>query len=469
MYDVDNRLSSVDLSVPGGRFVIAGDAVHGSGQALLPVMPIPYVTAEEIGWGRGLLDPSAVRVAPRAGFALKLADSRAVVRGGYGIFLNQWAYSVQTAFARNLPFFFTKQVDVPFDARVPAFRTSDILASDATGTVGASIMDYDYNVEYSQTWSGGLQYEIFPAAMAEVSYMGTWTRGADNTTVRNVPEPGPGPIQARRPFQQLSRINAIRFDGRSIYHGVTFKLERRLRDGYSYNVSYTLSTSSDDASSPGPTESEANVPQNVRNILDGTGEWARSSFDHRHQFVASGTYELPFVRSAWLAEAVFGGWRLNAIVVAQSGAPFTVNLAVDQANIGAGPAQRPNQLGDPNLPRARRTPERWFDTDAFVAPAPFSFGSAPRNSVIGPGSASVDIALAKTWALRGSAVLEFRWEVFNLLNRANFDLPNRIVGTPNFGRIFSAKSPREMQFGVRLAFISFSRRANTASATARGW
>ena len=63
--------------------------------------------------------PSTVRLAPRAGFALSLDDSRAVIRGGYGIFLNQWAYSVQTAFARNLPFFYTKQVDVPLTDRVP--------------------------------------------------------------------------------------------------------------------------------------------------------------------------------------------------------------------------------------------------------------------------------------------------------------------------------------------------------------
>lgn len=452
MYDVDDRLSSVDLSVPGGRVVVAGNGVHASGRPLLPLLPIPYVTADEIGWGRGLLDPSAVRLAPRAGFALTLDDARAVIRGGYGVFLNQWAYSVQTAFARNLPFFYTKQVDVPADLRVPALRTRDILAGDATGTVGASIMDYQYNVEYSQTWSGGLQYELLPATMAEVSYMGTWTLGADNATIHNVPEPGPGSIQARRPIPQLSRINAIRFDGRSIYHGVTFKLERRLRDGYAYNVSYTLSSSTDDASSPGPTESEANVPQNVRNIFDETGEWAHSSFDHRHQLVASGGYEIPFVPAPRWVETLLGGWRVNTIVVVQSGAPFTVNLGVDQANIGAGPAQRPDQLRDANLPRGERSADRWFDADAFVLPAPFTFGSAPRNSVLGPGFANLDLAVAKTWGVGGSSVLELRWEVFNLLNRANFDLPNRIFGTPNFGRIFSAKNPREMQVGVRLAF-----------------
>lgn len=457
MHDVNNRLSSIDLSVPGGgRFVIASDEngnIDPSAAALLPLMPIPYVTSREAGWGRGLLDPSRVRLAPRAGFALGLDDSRAVIRGGYGIFLNQWAYSVQTAFARNLPFFFAKQVDIPVDVRTPTVRTADILATNATGTIGANIMDYEYHVEYSQTWSGGLQYELRPATMVELSYMGTWTLGADNATIRNVPEPGPGPIQPRRPIPQLSRINAIRFDGKSIYHGATFKVERRLRNDYAFNVSYTLSTSKDDASSPGATESEANVPQNVRNIFEDTGEWAYSSFDHRHQFVASGVYELPFFAEArGFAKAAFGGWRVNAIFTAQSGAPFTVNLGVDQANIGAGPAQRPDQVREPNLPGDQRMPDRWFDTAAFALPAPFTFGSAPRNSVIGPGFASVDLALAKTWPLPRNAQLELRWEIFNLLNRANFDLPNRIFGTPNFGRVFSAKSPREMQLGVRASF-----------------
>ena len=352
--------------------------------------------------GRGLLDPSAVRLAPRIGIAWALDDSRAVLRGGYGIFLNQWAYSVQTAFARNLPFFFTKQVDVPADVRVPALSTGDILTSNATGTVGGSIMDYAYSVEYSQTWSAGLQYALWPTTMAEISYMGTWTLGADNATVRNVPEPGPGSIQARRPIPQLSRINAIRFDGKSIYHGLTAKIDRRLTSGIAFTASYTLSTSTDDASSPGATESEANVPQDVRNIFDETGEWAQSSFDHRHQFIASASVDLPSLSGAGaFVRGVFGGWRANGIVIVQSGAPFTVNLAVDRANVGAGPAQRPDALGDPNLPGGERTPERWFDTGAFALPAAFTFGSARRNSVIGPGYAIVDAALAKTWTLRG--------------------------------------------------------------------
>lgn len=455
MYDVRNRLSSIDLSTPGGRFVIASDEngnIDPGGQALLPLIPIPQTTTASAGWGRGLMDPSAVRLAPRVGAVMTFDDDRGVIRGGYGIFLNQWAYSVQTAFARNLPFFFTKQVDVPIDQRVPTLMTRDILASNATGTIGGSIMDYDYSVEYSQTWSGGIQYEVRPSTMVEASYMGTWTLGADNATIRNVPEPGPGSVQSRRPIPQLSRINAIRFDGKSIYHGVTLKAERRLAGNAAFNVSYTLSHSKDDASSPGATEAESNVPQNVRNIFDETGEWALSSFDHRHQLIASGVYQLPlFPGTSPFVGAMLGGWRVNAIFVAQGGAPFTVNLGIDRANVGAGPAQRPDQLRDPNLAGGERMPSRWFDTSAFALPAQFTFGTAPRNSVRGPGFANLDFALAKTWRVAATE-LEFRWEIFNLLNRTNFDLPNRVFGNDNFGRIFSAKNPREMQFGARLSF-----------------
>ena len=129
-----------------------------------------------------------------------------------------------------------------------------------------------------------------------------------------------------------------------------------------------------------------------------------------------------------------------------------MNITDDRANIGAGPSQRPDMLRDPNLPRVERTVERWFDTGAFALQAPFSYGSAPRNPVFAPGYANVDMALAKNWLLDSGSRLEFRWEIFNVFNRANFDLPNRFFGSPNFGRIFSALNAREMQFGLRFVF-----------------
>jgi hypothetical protein len=198
------------------------------------LIPIAYATSADAGWDRGLLSPSRVRLAPRTGFALSLGNGRAAIRGGYGIFLNQWAYSVQTALARNLPFFFTTQVDVPATQQIPLFQTRNILTADPTGVVGPTIMDHDYAVEYTQTWSGGAQYELSRSMMIETSYMGSWTLGADNATLHNIPEPGPGAIQPRRPIPQLGAIRSIRFDGKSIYHALTVKAQQRLRDRYSY-------------------------------------------------------------------------------------------------------------------------------------------------------------------------------------------------------------------------------------------
>ena len=151
-------------------------------------------------------------------------------------------------------------------------------------------------------------------------------------------------------------------------------------------------------------------------------------------------------------EALAGGWRVNTIITLQSGAPFTVNLGQDRANIGFGPAQRPDQLGDPNLPAGQRSAGQWFNTAAFALQAPFTFGSAGRNSVFAPGLANVDLSIVKGWYVGEQGRLEFRWEIFNLLNHVNLDVPNRIFGTPNFGRIFSAQNAREMQFGLRYSF-----------------
>lgn len=455
MYDVDNRLSSIDFSVPGGRYVIASDDagnISPAASELLPLVPIPWVTSAEIGWDRSLLRPSKKRFAPRFGFAFMPDTSgQTVIRGGYGIFLNQWAYSVQTAFTRNLPFFFLKQVDVPSGQFVPTFDTRTILASDSTGSTSGSMMDHDFQVEYTQTWSSGIQTEIMPGTVFEVFYMGSYTIGADNSTVHNVPLPGRGSISGRRDVPELAGIPAIRFDGTSIYHAVTFRAERRLRNNLSFNTAYTLSRSRDDASSPGPTAFESNMPQDVRNIFP--GEQALSSFDHRHQFVGNGTYELPFLQGAggW-REEILGNWRINGILTLRSGAPFTVSMIEDRANIGAGPVQRPDLTGDPNLPGGQRAPDRWFNTDAFSVPDPFTFGTAPRNPVFAPGLANVDMSLQKSWYLANGGRLELRWEIFNVLNRTNFDVPNRFFGSPNFGRIFSALNAREMQFGMRYSF-----------------
>jgi hypothetical protein len=197
----------------------------------------------------------------------------------------------------------------------------------------------------------------------------------------------------------------------------------------------------------------ANVLNELRFGWLGTSQPAEkgpSSFDHRHRFVAGYVYELPLRKGAAGArDKLVAGWQVSGIVTVQSGAPFTVNLGVDRANIGSGPAQRPDLLRDPNL-SSGQTPVRWFDTSAFALPAPFTFGNARRNIVLGPGYSDVDFSIQQDTRINETVKLKFRAEAFNLFNHPNFDTPNRIAFTPSFGRIFSAEPSRQIQLALKM-------------------
>jgi hypothetical protein len=373
---------------------------------------------------------------------------RTVLRAGLGIYPNQAAYSIITNLSQNLPFFTLKTVNTATTDLTPSQFTPSILSTNALGTVGGSNLNHDFETEYNEVWNLNVEQSIPAGMLFSAAYIGSRTLSADSATVLNVPVPGPGAIAARRPIPQLSQFNTIRWDGWAEYHALTLKLERRMARGLMFNANWTWSHSIDDASDPGPTLNEANLPQDVRNMA---AEKANSSFDHRHRFVVSFVYDLPFTRgsSGWRS-GLLGNWRASGNFAAQSGAPFTVNIASDRANIGAGPAQRPDMNGDPN--QGPRTPEQWFDTAVFSLPAQFTFGNAPRNAVIGPGLHQFDLALQKELTLTETLKLQLRSEVYNLFNHPNFNIPNRTAFTANFGRISSAQDARQMQFAARLAF-----------------
>jgi len=193
---------------------------------------------------------------------------------------------------------------------------------------------------------------------------------------------------------------------------------------------------------------ETNLPQDVYDL---GAEKASSSFDHRHRVVVSFIYKIPLASSAsgWV-NALFGQWQAGGNFTAQSGAPFTVNISSDQANIGAGPAQRPNLMGNPN--DGPKTAQQWFDTSVFSLPALYTFGNTPRNAAIGPALEELDLSIQKDIRLAEAVKLQFRAEAYNLFNHPNFNIPNRIAFTANFGSISSAQDSRQLQFALKLAF-----------------
>jgi hypothetical protein len=237
----------------------------------------------------------------------------------------------------------------------------------------------------------------------------------------------------------MSQFNTTRWDGWATYNALTLRVSRRVTSGLVFDANWTWSHSIDDASDPGATLNEANVPQDVYNMA---AEKASSSFDHRQRGVLQFVYSLPGKKLT--------GWQISGDFTAQSGAPFTVNVSTDQANIGAGPAQRPNVSGDQNL--GPHTPDQWLNASVFSLPALYTFGNEPRNAAIGPGLAEFDLSMQKSFAIKERAHLIFRAEGYNLANHPNFNIPNRTALTPNFGKISSAQDSRQLQFALKLAF-----------------
>jgi hypothetical protein len=325
-------------------------------------------------------------------------------------------------------------------------------------TPNLSAFDRDYRLGRVQQFSINVQRQLINNLVLDVGYVGTRGDRLFRTVNNNQPTPASGPIQARRPYPQYGAMNTVTSSGESRYDGLEARLEKRFSQGLSFLASYTLSRSRDHASGSGG-QSDSGVPQNNRDL---DAEWGPSVFDVPQRFVFSSIWELPFGQGRrWgsgvtgVAGALISGWQLNGIVTLQDGQPFTPVLAVDNSNTGQF-QDRPNLIGDPYAPSGAcaetRTANCWVNPAAFAAAAPLTFGNAGRNSLRGPGTKNVDLSLVKNTSLGSTRQLQFRAEVFNLFDWVNYDNPNRTVLTPNFGRIFSAGPPRQVQLGLRMIF-----------------
>ena len=469
-----NQTSNIDLNASGGpAFVVAGNtAALPAGAALnASLSPIPILAASQVGWDPSLLTPRRVRFSPRIGMAWQApGDLNAAVRASYGVYSNQASYSILQNLAENMPFFFTETVTAP--ATVNAGYSTEAILSAANyktpGTIGANGVDHTFRVEYNEVWTLDVEKGLPLSTVLELEYVGSRTIHADSSTTVNMPPlPVAGTtssVASRRPYPQLSAFTTIRWNGWANFNSFTVKATRSFTRGVYFLASYTLSKSLDDASDAGGTNNEYNLPQNEYAPQQ---EGAPSSFDHRNRVTAAVTYDLPFAAGAhgWMKEA-FDGWRVNGIFTAQSGAPFTVNLSTsagnEPADVGLVNAstnvERPNVSGDPN--KGPHTAAQWFDTAAFKLPAPYTFGNAGRNDVLGPRYVDLDVSLQKNFTVFREDKLEFHFDMFNALNHANFNLPGRIATfnsagvqtSPTFGAITAAQDPRDLQFGLKLVF-----------------
>jgi hypothetical protein len=401
------------------------------------------------GMPRGGHQPDRNNVAPRAGFAWTVDQSaRTVLRGGYGIYYNQGALATSEGLYFNPPYF---NLGVYFpDPRLPLLTLANPFPSSFPVFIPQSATAYqrDLQTPWMEHWNLNVQRQYGTSGAIEVAYVGS--RGHDLISARDLNQPAASPVPNNlRPNPMFADITLIESRASSRYNALQVKYQQRASQGMSLLFAYTLGKSTDDASGFFTSSGDPNFPQDS---FDPGAERGRSSFDVRHRFSAGFAYELPLGTSVWLRDM-----EVQGVITLQSGRPFTVALRPDvdnsntgRSNLGFGYNDRPDLTGDAELDSP--TAQQWFNRSAFSQPAFGSFGSAGRNILTGPDYKNVNLALIKYVPLGTTVRLQLRAEAFNLLNRTNLDLPDAYFGSPTFGQVLSAGSPRRIQFGVRAVF-----------------
>lgn len=401
--------------------------------------------------------------APRLGLAWTIGDEgNTVVRAGYGIYYDTSPLAPGEALYFNRPFFdfnlffplpgLPLTLDNPFPAFFP-FALPD----------SAQAIQRDLRTAYMQHWNLNVQQQLGGSRVLELGYVGS--KGTKLLSARDINQPQPSALPpglpfVPRPVPQFDEINTIESRGNSNYHSLQARLQQRLSRGLAVIGSYTWSKSIDDGSNFFPSAGDPNYPQNSYDLR---AERGRSNFDVRHRLSVSYVYDLPFgtgrshLNNDGVVSTLLSGWQTAGIATLQSGRPFTVALIREFDNsgtgisaLGFGANDRPNVAGNPAL--SNRTVERWFNTAAFVFPAPGTFGNAGRNIIDGPSYQNVNASVIKNTNLTERVNLQFRAEAFNLFNHPNFNLPDNFLGSPTFGQITSAREPRHIQFGLKLLF-----------------
>jgi hypothetical protein len=456
---------------------------------------------------------------PRIGLAWKpFGSNNTAIRAGYAIFHDSsWNQGAQGLW-ENPPYF--AEIDnfsgfgapCPFGnatsptrqncgierAFLPAFTTSPDPAT-FTGTVQSQNLDFkqgtvqQFNVNVERQIPGdvvltagyagsrsnhilidGLNLNVgSPAACGTVSgyTLGCGVNGAAF-----------GPRWGAPTFLFPVTISNNNDAGRAHYDSFQVKAETKsTRHGLYALVGYTYSHTYDS----GFPDGLGTFPGALYWPLPGTEklDWARSQINLNHQFTASVLYDLPFGRGKkfggnWggAANAIGGGWKLNVIERATSGFPLFVVDSNNQTGVNfqwnGNSLNRPDQVGDPNrpgpvaanptcvAPAQIHTIANWFNPCAF-APAPAGeLGTANRAPLDGPRFVNTDLSIIKSFPLPWESTrLDFRTEIFNLLNHAQFYLPGDGTGMQNiespssFSKITgTVNNPRLIQFALKLTF-----------------
>jgi hypothetical protein len=399
--------------------------------------------------------------APRLGAAYRF-DDQTVLRAGFGTTIvpfpdNRYAY--------NFPVKQTNQFN-PSNSFAAAgkmangFGPPDFFAIPSSGVVDANIpqlrnsqlfhVQPDLKEAKLHTWNVALQRQLPWNLVGEVAYVGNVGRGILLTDYNINAGMVLGADNAGRPFNQSfgRTANVLSwFESNTNYHSLQVKLDRRFRNGFLVNTSYTFGRAINYQDEAAGTFTPAD-PERFK---------GRAGFDRTHAFAGSFIWEMPFLREATsVVGRILGGWQLSGIFTAYSGTPIDFR-ASDAILRAPGNTQRPNlNGGDPEVSGEIGPGKLFFDTSGFSAPAQNTWGNMTRNdSINGPGFWNVDLSLAKRFRLGGRVMAELRADAFNAFNHANFANPNGNFGQATFGQVTATNgsyTPRLVRLGARIMF-----------------
>jgi hypothetical protein len=395
-------------------------------------------------------------IAPRFGFAYRFND-RTTIRGGYGIFTATNQFDHVNVLQLNPPIAGSLTVINPARNPVATIQNPvprELYPSQPIYNMVSIEPGRRHFNPYLQNWNLQVSRQLSRNDALEVGYVGTKGTFLDSSQLNfNSPDPGPGDIQARRPYPGIARIRLLTSDGNSNYHALQTRYEHRFAHGLSLTGAYNWSHMMDDQNDE--TNGDRSQAQNPRNR--GRAEKASSIFDIRQRLVVGYLWDIPFTsRLKGPMQVVLGGWSLGGIVTLQSGSPFRITQSADTQNNDSVGAARPNLVPGQaiTIPSSERDPQRWFNTGAFTNSV-LVYGTTPRNPLVRPGMNTFDLSLQKTFKMpfREGHELLFRTEFFNAFNKPQFGTPGASLGTGTFGRITgTAADNRQIQFGLRYAF-----------------
>ena len=384
-------------------------------------------------------NPSKLNFAPRIGLAWDpFGDGKTSLRAGYGLFHDTILfYQYANAMRRNCPTNTTLFLFGPQPFPRPNVST-EVLTECDLGRVSFQAVEFHANQPYMQQWNLSLQRELIGGTSFTGAYIGS--KGTHLMGHRNINTAEPigtidggkkyfgssGPTLPRR-NPNYTDITYWDWGYDSHYHGLTLSLRKRFADGLHFQASYTWGKSLDTNTrgNSGDFSGPAAEPQDTYDL---SANYGPSDHDVRQSFRFNWAYALPVSGLSGAAGAVLQGWQMQGIVSLNTGGPLQVNLGggpglTDYNRDVARANERPSLRAgaDPNpILRDGRDPSRYFDSSAFELQRKGTYGNIGKNTLVGPGLATLDLSMLKDTGLSEDVTMQFRVEFFNLLNRANF-------------------------------------------------